>query len=429
MEHSERIPARRMGGILAAARQHVGLSLEQVEELATGVVNARVLCAVERGRRRVADEELAVLSKVYGLDVGSLTPARRRFQVDLTRGLIELDGAEHVLSGDVAAPASVVAEYLAMIRRARGADVSSPVALRSGDLAALGEALGQDRGALRTQLRSALESIGRPVAGQVRAGAPEPVTVPSAEAVAIPPAEPTGRAEPTGPAEHAVLVAPEVSADAVEAEATTTCTDLVVIGSTALALPGEVRELAPDAMAELEAVYDEIAALSSRRYHISKRRYRRRHRELLAREQELLASLGFESWSTLIISIASGQAGIPRSESSAEPVMVGVAAPPLDELRQIDVLRPPGAHFRDEPFVMPAPEAMKTSWSEFVSGRVDGTPLAPAPAAPIVTDAPEGFRARFSTESLFAHHAPRSAVDDAGCSESAASPDGTGHCP
>ena len=379
-----------MGGILAEARDAIGLSLEQVEELAGGAVTARVLCVIERGRRRVSDDELVALARVYGLDPATLTPARRRFHVDLDRGVIQFDDAEYPLTADTQAPAAVVAEYLAFVRQARGNDVSSPLALRSADLVTLGTALGQDRASLRTQLRTAIETDGSTAAGPRAIGASsrrrDHAEIVDAELVEI--------------VELVELAPPDGDSDGADRSDAATCTDLVAAGSTDVVLHSDIVELEPDVMAELESVYDEIAALSSRRYHIGKRRYRRRHRELLEREQGLLEQLGFESWSMLIIGIASGQAGLSRVER--EPLVLAELSaapvpPVIPELRQLDIPRPAGAHFRFEPLV-----PMRTSWSAFVSDRVDGTPMAP-PVAPAPAPSDVGFRAQFSNESLFTH--------------------------
>lgn len=377
-----------MGGILAEARHVVGLSLEQVDELTGGAVNARVLCAIERGRRRVADAELAVLTRIYGLDPASLTPRRPQFRVDLVRGIIFQGDTEYRLTGDARAPAAVVADYLAMVREARGSDISSPIALRSADLATLGETLGQDRATLRTQLRTSIEGA-RSMTLAVWSG-------PEHRSAA---ADADERIEVESTPGFVADTTPDTTAD------TTMCTELATVGTTEVELHNEVRSLESDVMAELESVYDEIAVLSSRRYHLGKRRYRRRHQDLLAREQALLNTLGFESWSMLIIGIASGQATLLGSAVEPTPIVDTPSPPVVEAMRELDIPRPVGAHFRVEPAV-----AMRTSWSEFVSVRVDGSPLGTVEVGVAEPTPADGFRAQFSNESLFVHRAA-SAVD------------------
>jgi transcriptional regulator with XRE-family HTH domain len=122
--------AGRLAQLLAERRHQAGLSRRQLARASGGAFRARMLKDIENARVVLTEELAGSVALLYGLDLGSLVPARVPLEID--EGRIAAGGyAVKFHDGDVT---SLLLAYLTLVRRLRGGDHPPAIDLRRSDI-------------------------------------------------------------------------------------------------------------------------------------------------------------------------------------------------------------------------------------------------------------------------------------------------------
>lgn len=144
------VPPRRLGTILSRARADRGLTLAEVADLTGGKYTHSTVSSIERGTRRLSDDELSELSELYGIKTTSLIPSRSQLIVDVNEGEMAVNSSRVQFSDR----SEVLSQYLSMVYAMRHIEPGSQVPLRIEDLEVLGTSLRIGHSDLKADLES-----------------------------------------------------------------------------------------------------------------------------------------------------------------------------------------------------------------------------------------------------------------------------------
>ena len=147
-----RVPARRIGELLSAARHRAGLEVDLVA--ARAGVGPRRLRRWERGDNAPTPDEIERIAQTLGTTASSLVPERDPVQYTPAANLITVGGrtAEITPATDGDANESVLDAYLGLVAEARGISRDEPFELRHDDVEILARLLNLDDRALDERL-------------------------------------------------------------------------------------------------------------------------------------------------------------------------------------------------------------------------------------------------------------------------------------
>ena len=148
------VPPRRLGQLLATARVKGGYSLDEASAAMGSDWSSLALLEIETGHRPVLDNDLATLTKLYGIPTSTLIPKRSHLMVDLDEGVIEVGDRSARLDGDVVERREVLTRYLSMVYAMRDVKPGQAVPLRLPDLEILSGVLGAPRRQVEDELRT-----------------------------------------------------------------------------------------------------------------------------------------------------------------------------------------------------------------------------------------------------------------------------------
>ncbi len=135
------VPPGRFGRLLAEHRWGLGASLEVLVARTRGRFDTAQLADIEAGRRLLTDDDLALLSAVYGVHAeADVQPRRTRLVVDLDEGFVA-SGSQRRVLGPGDSVDDILTRYLGLILALRGEPAGSPTPLRQDDLAVLTDTL------------------------------------------------------------------------------------------------------------------------------------------------------------------------------------------------------------------------------------------------------------------------------------------------
>jgi transcriptional regulator with XRE-family HTH domain len=157
------VPPRRLGQLLATARVQSGFSLDEASTAMGANWTSLALLEIETGHRPVLDNDLAALTKLYGIPTSNLIPARSHLVVDLDEGVLEVGYETAKLDGDVIERRDVLTRYLSMVYVMRDVKPGLPVPLRLPDLEILSGVLGAPRRQVEDELRELMLDSGEVV--------------------------------------------------------------------------------------------------------------------------------------------------------------------------------------------------------------------------------------------------------------------------
>jgi transcriptional regulator with XRE-family HTH domain len=146
------VPPRRLGQLLAEARQASGTSLEVLtEELERQGVRVD-LTRVEAGQVQLDESQLARVADVYGVETSSLVPSRSRLVVDLSEGVIQ---DERTQAAFQVAPErdETLRRYLALVYEMRKQPPGSDLSLRVEDMEVLADVFDTRANDIESDLR------------------------------------------------------------------------------------------------------------------------------------------------------------------------------------------------------------------------------------------------------------------------------------
>jgi transcriptional regulator with XRE-family HTH domain len=154
----------RVGERLRAVRKELRLSLQAVEANSNQEFKASVLGAYERGERAISVLRLQRLGTFYGVAVDRLLPPAHEVSEEDSDASLTIDlrtvapDPAELPKLAAAAGSDLIARYVAVIR-ARRADGSAPVALRSEDLHTLGLLLGVSADEVRRRIGELVATV------------------------------------------------------------------------------------------------------------------------------------------------------------------------------------------------------------------------------------------------------------------------------
>lgn len=157
------VPPRRLGQLLATARVQSGYSLDEASSAMGQHWTSLALLEIETGHRPVLDQDLASLTKLYGIPTSNLIPARSHLVVDLDEGLLEVGYETARLDGEHLERRDVLTRYLSMVYVMRDVKPGQPVPLRLPDLEILSGVLGAPRRQVEDELHSLMLDQGEVV--------------------------------------------------------------------------------------------------------------------------------------------------------------------------------------------------------------------------------------------------------------------------
>ncbi|MCC6434464.1 MAG: hypothetical protein IT196_05490 [Acidimicrobiales bacterium] len=135
------VPPARFGHLLAEYRWASGVDLESLSHLTIGRFDVVDLADIEAGRRPLADDDLVLLSAIYGVhSEGAVHPRRTRLTIDLEEGFLASGSHRRLLHPDDLVD-DVLVRYLGLIIALRGAAPGAQLPLRHDDLLVLSDAL------------------------------------------------------------------------------------------------------------------------------------------------------------------------------------------------------------------------------------------------------------------------------------------------
>lgn len=134
------VPPRRLGSLLSEARASRGSTLEELAEASRGQFSTARLSSIETGSVTLDDAQLASLATLYGMNTTELVPNRSKLFVDLTEGVVNVDGRRTDLP-PAAGRDEVLGSYLGLVYSMRELDRGTKLTLRAEDLDVLGRVL------------------------------------------------------------------------------------------------------------------------------------------------------------------------------------------------------------------------------------------------------------------------------------------------
>lgn len=135
------VPTVRLGRILNDARTRQGTTLPALARAGGSRFSSEELAAVEAGQRRLSDEEIAHLARVYGVETAAVMPQRTRLVIDLHDRTITIGDKTAKASKRDSLTDGVLTRYLSLLYKLRGEQPGQPLRLRQLDLDVLGESL------------------------------------------------------------------------------------------------------------------------------------------------------------------------------------------------------------------------------------------------------------------------------------------------
>ena len=174
------VPPRRLGVLLASARQAAHLQLGDVARASR--FDVAELAAIEAGERVLDDAEITEVSALYGVVHGTLVPERAQLVIDLDEHTLAVGGVRRRLAGDAPTADEVMASYLSLVYTMRNAVAGTPLVLRDVDVDVLArvlrmaqpdvqrrlqELMAEPAGAVSAGVRSLRHRLLLPVAGVI----------------------------------------------------------------------------------------------------------------------------------------------------------------------------------------------------------------------------------------------------------------------
>ncbi len=145
------LPPKRLGTLLAEARLAQGYTLAEAADVLGEDWDPIELLEVETGRKPLLDQDLAMLTDLYGIATAKLIPERSRLVIDLDEGVLAV-GAHQVALDAAAHQRDVLARYLAMVYAMREIPPGREITLRTPDMDVLGAALRRPADEVEAQL-------------------------------------------------------------------------------------------------------------------------------------------------------------------------------------------------------------------------------------------------------------------------------------
>lgn len=135
------VPPTRFGRLLAEHRWQRTASLDMLARMTGGRFDTADLAEIEAGRRSLSDDDLVLISGIYGVHAEAVVhPRRTRLSVDLDEGVLAAGHHRRRLQpGDLSE--DVLTRYLGLIVALRGAVPGTAIPLRQDDLEVLADAL------------------------------------------------------------------------------------------------------------------------------------------------------------------------------------------------------------------------------------------------------------------------------------------------
>lgn len=147
------VPPRRLGTLLAEARNASGYSLDEAaSELGDGWSPLELL-EVETGRRPVLDPDIVRLTSLYDIPTSDLIPPRSHLVIDLTEGTMNIGPETIAFTGETVQRREVLGNYLAMVYTMREMPPGTALPLRTPDLEILEGVLSVPRKVIESELR------------------------------------------------------------------------------------------------------------------------------------------------------------------------------------------------------------------------------------------------------------------------------------
>jgi len=135
------VPPARFGRLLMEHRWSRSIGLGTLAALTLGRFDSAELAAVEAGRRTLTDDDLVLLSGLYGIHTEpAVHPRRTRLSVDVDTGVMGIGPHRRLLEPGTLAD-DVLVRYLGLVIALRGAVVGTPIPLRHDDIGVLADAL------------------------------------------------------------------------------------------------------------------------------------------------------------------------------------------------------------------------------------------------------------------------------------------------
>ena len=134
------VPPRRLGALLSDARAGRGATLEELAEASGGAFSSARLSSIETGCVTLDDAQLRALASLYGMDTTALVPSRSQLTVDLSEGVVNVDGRRTDLP-PAAGRGQVLNSYLSLVYSMREVQQGAKITLRAEDLDVLGRVL------------------------------------------------------------------------------------------------------------------------------------------------------------------------------------------------------------------------------------------------------------------------------------------------
>lgn len=135
------VPTVRLGRMLSDARTRQGATLTAVARAGGSRFSPEELAAVEAGQRRLNDDEIAYLARVYGVETAAVMPQRTRLVIDLHDRTITIGADTAKASRRDSLTDGILTRYLSLLYKLRGEQPGQPLRLRQLDLDVLGESL------------------------------------------------------------------------------------------------------------------------------------------------------------------------------------------------------------------------------------------------------------------------------------------------
>ena len=135
------VPTVRLGRMLCDARTRQGATLLAIAAAGGSRFSPEELAAVEAGQRRLSDEEISYLARVYGVETAAVLPQRTRLVIDLHDRTITIGDETAKASRRDSLTDGILTRYLSLLYKLRGEQPGEPLRLRQLDLDVLGETL------------------------------------------------------------------------------------------------------------------------------------------------------------------------------------------------------------------------------------------------------------------------------------------------
>ncbi len=133
------VPPARFGRVLTERRWDQGINLDRLAGFTGGRFGSQDLADIEAGRRLLNDEDLCLVSEVYGVEVEpGLMPRRTRLIVDPTQTVSSAGPRPRSVADGIE---DVLTRYLGLILALRGAAAGIAISLRQADLEVLSDTL------------------------------------------------------------------------------------------------------------------------------------------------------------------------------------------------------------------------------------------------------------------------------------------------